>query len=161
MKDNINNIGDYLGQCMDMFFWDYVSYKNTPSMRATKIFKNNEEYILRQFSSIHGYIWCNACYRYALADNCPKHSRSNMIWQLILSTYLMSCYSMTSHQIDFNVLRTILDVLRTFLRTSLPSVERMMFFRTDYRFLPALLRTAHTSAFGICVKTLPLAGNGR
>ena len=68
-------------------------------MRATKIFKNNEEYILRQFSSIHGYIWCNACYRYALADNCPKHSRSNMIWQLILSTYLMSCYSMTSHQI--------------------------------------------------------------
>ena len=38
MKDNINNIGNYLGQCMDMFFWDYVSYKNTPSMRATKIF---------------------------------------------------------------------------------------------------------------------------
>lgn len=30
MKDNIDNIGDYLGQCMDMFFWDYVSYKNTP-----------------------------------------------------------------------------------------------------------------------------------
>ena len=29
MKDNIDNIGDYLGQCMDMFFWDYVSYKNT------------------------------------------------------------------------------------------------------------------------------------
>ena len=71
---------------MDMFFWDYVSYKNTPSMRATKIFKNNEEYILRQFSSIyrqllsiHGYIWCYACYRCALADNCPKNSRSNWI----------------------------------------------------------------------------------
>jgi hypothetical protein len=28
------------------------SYKNTPSVRATKIFKNNEEYILRQFTSI-------------------------------------------------------------------------------------------------------------
>ena len=41
MKDNIDNIGDYLGQCMDMFFWDYVSYKNTPSTRATKIFKNS------------------------------------------------------------------------------------------------------------------------
>lgn len=41
MKDNINNIGNYLGQCMDMFFWDYVSYKNTPSTRATKIFKNS------------------------------------------------------------------------------------------------------------------------
>ena len=41
MKDNIDNIGDYLGQCMDMFFWYYVSYKNTPSMRATKIFKNS------------------------------------------------------------------------------------------------------------------------
>ena len=40
MKDNIDNIGDYLGQCMDMFFWDYISYKNTPSVRATKINKN-------------------------------------------------------------------------------------------------------------------------
>lgn len=43
MKDNIDNIGDYLGQCMDMFFWDYISYKNTPSTRATKIFKNNAD----------------------------------------------------------------------------------------------------------------------
>ena len=41
MKDHTDNIGDYLGQCVDMFFWDYVSYKNTPSMRATKIFKNS------------------------------------------------------------------------------------------------------------------------
>ena len=41
MKDNIDNIGNYLGQCMDMFFWDYVSYKNTPSTRASKIFKNS------------------------------------------------------------------------------------------------------------------------
>lgn len=45
MKDNIDNIGDYLGQSMDMFFWDYVSYKNTPSVRATKIFKNNSSLI--------------------------------------------------------------------------------------------------------------------
>ena len=45
MKDNIDNIGDYLGQCMNMFFWDYVSYKNTPSVRATKIFKNNRSLI--------------------------------------------------------------------------------------------------------------------
>ena len=30
MKDNIDNIGDYLGQCMDMFFKDYVSYKIRP-----------------------------------------------------------------------------------------------------------------------------------
>ena len=51
MKDNIDNIGDYLGQCMDMFFWDYVSYKNTPSTRATKIFKNTEDIGM-------GYIWC-------------------------------------------------------------------------------------------------------
>ena len=43
MKDNIDNFGDYLEQYMDMFFWDYVSYKNTPSMRATKIFKNNAD----------------------------------------------------------------------------------------------------------------------
>ena len=46
MKDNIDNFGDYLGQCMDMFFWDYVSYKNTPSVRATKIIKNQGEDIL-------------------------------------------------------------------------------------------------------------------
>ncbi len=45
MKDNIDNIGEYLGQCMDMFFGDYVLYKNTPSVRATKIFKNNRSLI--------------------------------------------------------------------------------------------------------------------
>ena len=31
-----------------------------------------------------------------------------------------------------------------------------MFCRTDYRFWPALLRTAPASAYGICVKTLPV-----
>ena len=45
MKDNIDNIGDYSGQYMDMFFKDYVLYKNTPSVRATKIFKNNRSLI--------------------------------------------------------------------------------------------------------------------
>lgn len=58
MKDNIDNIGDYLGQCMDMFFWDYVSYKNTPSTRATKIFKNNAEYI---FKTIYVNLFGNYC----------------------------------------------------------------------------------------------------
>lgn len=46
MKDNIDNIENYLGQSMDMFFWDYVSYKNTPSVRATKINKNQGDYFV-------------------------------------------------------------------------------------------------------------------
>ena len=48
-------------------------------------------------------------------------------------------------------------VLRTFHWIYLPSVEGMMFCRTDYRFWPALLCIAPASAYGICVKTLPLA----
>ena len=43
--------------------------------------------MLRQFTSIclsiHGYIWCYACYRCASPDKCPNHSRSNVIWQLL------------------------------------------------------------------------------
>ena len=76
---------------------------------------------------------------------CPFLLLSSFVWEL--------------HQIDSNVLRTVLDVLRTILRIYLPSVELMMFCRTDYRFWPALLCSAPASAFGSCVKTLHLAGN--
>ena len=71
---------------------------------------------------------------------CPFLLLSSFVWEL--------------HQIDFIVLRTI-------HRIYLPSVELMMFYRTDQRFWPALLRTAPASAFGSCVKTLPAAGDGR
>ena len=58
-----------------------------------------------------------------------------------------------------SLLPIISNVLRTIHRIYLPSVELMMFCRTLLRFCLALLRTAPASADGICVKTLPAAGD--
>lgn len=55
---------------------------------------------------------------------------------------LLSPFVWEPHQIDCNVLRTILDVLRTLHSPS----EQSMFCRTFLRFWPALLRTAPASA---------------
>ena len=55
---------------------------------------------------------------------------------------LLSSFVWEPHQIDFIVLRTILDVLRTIHSPS----EQSMFYRTDQRFWPALLRTAPAPA---------------
>ena len=94
------------------------------------------------------YIWClcHTTFRHRQI-NVQNHSRSNVIWWLLFCPFLLlSSFVWESHQIIFYVLRTIVDVLRTFHCIYLPSVEGMMFCRTDQRFWPALLRIAPASA---------------
>lgn len=45
MKDNINNIRDYLGQCMNMFFWDLFHTKIRPLRGLQKYSKITRIYI--------------------------------------------------------------------------------------------------------------------
>ena len=94
------------------------------------------------------YIWClcHTTFRHRQI-NVQTHSRSNVIWRLLFCPFLLlSSFVREPHQIIFYVLRTILDVLRTFHCIYLPSVEGMMFCRTLLWFWPALLRIAPASA---------------
>ena len=136
---------------------------------ATKIFKNTED-----IGMWYIWCWCHTSFRHRQIN--VQNIAAN-VWHCgsCLSTYLTSCFGSPSHQIAFNVLRTILDVLRTFQWNLSPYGRNVMFFElfTEYISLrstlwcspnrPSVLTRATValtaSAFGICVKTLPLAGN--
>ena len=87
--------------------------------------------IYRQFMDIFG---ADACYRCAFADKwLIQMLFKDALTAIVLPISLTPCFGSSLHQIITMFCKTLI-VLRTIHRIYLPSVELMMFCRTDYRF---------------------------